>query len=153
MWARLQRLVQSFVLLAASFVLAQPVRADAPAEPPPVRFETHGSFVRLTFLWQRLVDYEVARRGNALTISFAGTAPVEGAAALPRSDLILALSARREGDDTTVVLALAPGTRVRYFRKGLDIIVDVLPPPPGRTRRPAGRALATSADLPAAPLR
>lgn len=151
MRTKLEFLVQGIALAAAALMLVQPARGDTPAQPVQMRLETRGEFARLWFPWRRNVDYEVTRRGNALSISFAHAARIEGTAAVEASDLILAAAPRRADGRAILTLSLAPAARVRHFRKDLDIIVDIMPPlaPPG----PAGLALATEVGEPRATVR
>ncbi|MCU0889483.1 MAG: hypothetical protein MUC64_16000 [Rubritepida sp.] len=107
--------------LPALFLLA-----GAPAEAQEavaVRFGTHPTYSRVVFDWQNAADYTLSREGDRLRITFARTPEFQGAAQRRLPPMVSGFSA--EGD--SVVIALAPGARVRDFRLGGRIVLDVLP--------------------------
>lgn len=141
MW---QRLPATLALLAIGLPLLQPASADAPAEPVAMRLESRAGADRVRFEWRRIVDYTVERRGDAVTIAFREAAAFDGADETARaSALIRAVVRRADAAGSEVTLILVPEARVRYFRKGVDVIVDVMAPAPAPAA-PAGATLAAS---------
>lgn len=95
-------------------------------------------FSRLTFAWQRIVDYRVEQTGNVVTISFRADRAIAGHEAASRHSRLIRWAASRRIDGLSeLALVLVPRARVRHFRHGPAIIVDVLAPP---TAAPVGHA-------------
>jgi hypothetical protein len=127
-------------LLLASALLAWSAQAQA-QEPVGVRFGTHPTYSRVVFDWPAPADYTISREGERLRITFARTPSLEGAA--PRRLPPMVRGLVQEGD--SVVLTLGPGTRVRDFRLGGRIVLDVLAGEDTATREAPPAAAAQSA--------
>lgn len=143
-------------LARASAVPAKTEAQPAPAKPPsaksetppapaagvallPVRVGDHEGFGRLVFDWTRNVDYTVADEGNRATIHFNQPAKLDIAALtehLPK--IITAAEIGTDGGGLTLNLTIADNARVRHFRSGTRIVLDVLDPA-GAARSTASR--------------
>ncbi len=131
--------------------------AGAPAEAQEavaVRFGTHPTYSRVVFDWQSPAEYTVSREGDRLRITFARTPELQGAAQRRLPPMVSGFTA--EGN--SVVIALAPGARVRDFRLGGRIVLDVLPageaaqaavPPQGRPQAETRQAAPAASQAPA----
>ncbi len=118
--------------------------AGAPAEAQEdvaVRFGVHPTYSRVVFDWPNPATYTLTREGDALRITFSRTPALQGAAQRRLPPMVSRFSA--EGD--SVVIALAPGARVRDFRLGGRIVLDIQPAEPA--------AQAAAPTQPAAPAR
>jgi hypothetical protein len=109
-----------------------------------VRFGAHPTFSRVVFDWPKPAAYTVSREGDRVRITFARTPELDGGAQRRLPPMVSGFSP--EGD--SVVIAVAPGARVRDFRLGGRIVLDVLPPePPAQAQRPdAARSDAARPD-------
>lgn len=120
------------VALAAFVILAAP--ASAPAQETAavgVRVGDHPGYSRLVFDWRRPVDYRVENGGPQATIRFTQPASFDLAALQKKPPrLIQAANARPDGNGVAVVLQIADHARVRHFRDGTKVVIDVLDPPP-----------------------
>lgn len=139
-------------------VVVDLIRTDATAGDPapaaaglirlPVRFGIHPDYNRVVFDWTEPVTYRVDQGGSAATVRFERQAVIDdqaAQAALP--PLIESFSSRIEAGGLAVRIGLANGVRVRDFRLGNRIVVDVLPAVP---QSPADGAAADDA-IPAPP--
>jgi len=129
--------------LLVAFAAALPWAAAASAEEAVgVRFGVHPSHNRVVFDWPSPAEYALAREGDRLRITFARTPRIEGVAERRLPPLVTGFAA--EGD--SVVLTLRPGARVRDFRLGGRVVIDVLPAgqalPQEAPQRPASRQAA-----------
>jgi hypothetical protein len=133
-------------LAVALFPLAQPAGAQ---EPVGVRFGTHPTFSRIVFDWAQPADYTLAREGERLRITFARTPSLEGATPRRFPPMIGGLA--QDGD--SVVITLSPGARVRDFRLGGRIVLDVLASddPAPREQQAAGRGASQTRSAPPEP--
>lgn len=122
------------VALAAFVILAAPATVRAQEAPAVgVRYGDHPGYSRLVFDWRRPVDYRVENGGPQATIRFTQPASFDFAALQKKPPrLIQAASARTDGNGVAVVLQIADHARVRHFRDGTKVVVDVLDPPPAK---------------------
>ncbi|MBI4183075.1 MAG: hypothetical protein HY521_03640 [Proteobacteria bacterium] len=137
----------------------QETRAPAGGELP-VRTGAHAGFGRLVFDWSQAVDYRVSRDGEIVVVAFDRPAGVDLArlrGQLPAQ--VLSAEAVVDQNGLSLNLGVGPGARVRHFRSGTRIVLDVLdgsgaaaagPPSPARAR-PAGTAAVRPAAGPATP--
>ncbi len=116
--------------------------APAPAPPAPrvdLRVGEHQGYSRLVFDWRAGVDYQVARKDGEARLRFDRPARIalDRVNAAPPPNLRRAAS-RIEGKRTLVTLSLAPGVRLRHFRSGSRVVVDLLDPAPetDKTEKP-----------------
>ena len=132
---RMVRILRSAaVALAALVILAAPAAAPAQeAAAVGVRIGDHPGYSRLVFDWRRPVDYRVENGGPQATIRFTQPASFDLAALQKKPPrLIRAASARADGNGVAVVLQIADHARVRHFRDGTKVVIDVLDPPPAK---------------------
>ena len=93
-----------------------------------VRTGVHSGYTRVVFDWSRDVDYRVDTRDNRVVVDFARAANADLsrlASQPPR--WITAATQRVEGGRLKVELGIPAGHRVRHFRVGTKVVVDVLP--------------------------
>lgn len=118
-----------------------------------VRFGVHPAYSRIVFDWQEPATYTLSRDGDRVRITFSRTPVLQGDAQRRLPPMVTGLAP--QGD--TVLISLAPGARVRDFRLGARVVLDVLPPeeaapaprpapvPPRQTAQP--RAVPTQAAI------
>jgi len=136
-------------LALASALLCWHASAEA-QEQVGVRFGAHPTFSRVVFDWPAPADYTISREGERLRITFARTPSLDGATPRRLPPMVTGLA--QEG--ASVVLTLGPGTRVRDFRLGGRIVLDVLAgedaapreAPPAASGRSAAAARSTASE-------
>ncbi len=139
-------------------LLAAPVAAQAPADQRVgVRTGDHPAHGRIVFDWTAPPAYQVEQQGDRVILRFPNADAIDlaGARRLPRNVLAVA---RVPGG---VELTLRPGARIRHFRNGPKVALDVLDPteareaeaspPPRRPAREAAPATARAAPPPPSP--
>jgi hypothetical protein len=91
-----------------------------------VRTGDHPGFGRIVFDWAAAPAYRVEEREGVAILRFpsAGVVDLSGARRLPRN-----LLGVREAEGG-IELRLAPGARIRHFRNGPKVAVDILDPTP-----------------------
>ena len=133
-------MVRQVLVLAAVFAVIwalgsdEPVNADvAPVQSAPVSAATvptdlakvpvqigfHRGYDRVVFDWTSPVDYSVKRLGDTVELRFDGAADIDLA---DRGDATV------QGKKTTVSLAIDSSTRLRHFRSGTKVVLDILTP-------------------------
>lgn len=130
---------------AAPVVTPAPVTAAAPSVAPaaksveapradafalPVRVGIHPDYTRLVFEWDRAVDYRASGDAGAAQIAFQRPAQIDAAqlqSRLPKA--VASPSSRISGSETMLNLAIPAGARIRHFRNGQNIVVDILTAP------------------------
>ena len=103
--------------------------AAAPSNAPllAVRAGDHPGFGRMVFDWPRTVDYEIAQDGETLAVTFAAPARIDADALTPKlPKTVLAFTAEPRESSLRVAMTTPPGARLRHFRNGPSIVVDVL---------------------------
>lgn len=101
---------------------AGPVPAGPQAQPRrlPLRAASHEGYGRIVFDWSVRVDYVAELSDDRLMLRFGVPAtPITGGVRAPRNVSAIAAA------DGGVAITLRPGTRVRHFRLGNRIVVDV----------------------------
>ncbi|MEK9678661.1 MAG: tetratricopeptide repeat protein [Rhodospirillaceae bacterium] len=122
-----------------------------------VRTGAHPQYGRVVFDWVKNVDYSVDRQGNRASINFKRRANV-AVAPLNRRGLgnVAGADSVVTGDGTTVVLKIPSTSRLRHFRSGAKIVVDVFNPtgandangpPPASLKPPQVRQAAAAPAL------
>jgi len=104
-------------------------QTTAPALGPllPVRTGDHPGFGRLVFDWPRNVDYDIAQDGDKLNVKFAAPARIDVAALTPKlPKTVLSLATQSSDAGLAVAMTVPEGARLRHFRNGPSIVVDVL---------------------------
>ena len=133
---------------------AKPAAAPAPAprEAVVVRTGEHPGYSRMVFDWGRSVGYRLVRQGRRVVVRFdraarIALAPIAGGH-LPR---LAGAEATVEGGGTRLVLTLAEGgVRLRHFRSGTKVVVDLMDGPT-TTAESADAAASTGAEPPPPP--
>lgn len=94
----------------------------------PVQVEERASFSRLIFQWPMEVGLRISRDGPLATLRFdrPGEVDVEGVRRLLPPPVTGIFSSEVDGR-LQVTLDLLPGQRLRHFRNGNALIVDILP--------------------------
>ena len=123
---------------------APAVQAAAPApQPQPVaaaavrvRIGQHEGYGRMVFDWKQDVAYTAVRDGNRMVIDFGEGTPID-LSVFNRNSLVqvAGVTAEAGGGHTVVSVAVEPGTRLRHFRNGTSVVVDILDPQPNEGAR------------------
>jgi hypothetical protein len=108
-----------------------------------VRIGEHAGHARLVFDWPRETAYSVQEEAGRVTLRFARPAAFDLSAARRGLRNLRGIEATGE----TVTLTLAPGTRLRHFRLGGRVVLDLLD---GAPETPAAPGPAPASAPPAA---
>ncbi|HYF06138.1 MAG TPA: hypothetical protein VD970_00835, partial [Acetobacteraceae bacterium] len=121
--------------------------APAPEARATVRAASHDSFGRVVFDWSSAVDYVAEFGADRILLRFPGRgAPdVAGQQRPPRNVLSIVMS------DGGVAINARPGARIRHFRIGNRVIVDVHDAPAAVTSTLAAGPAAPAAEAPPPP--
>ena len=113
-------------------VEAKVVSLPKPPPPPPppplrVRIGEHQGYNRLVFDWTKAVEYQVGRENGEFDIRFNRAATID-TVKLRESlgDRIASIESANDARGLWVGLRLKNGARVRHFRDGTRVVVDVL---------------------------
>ncbi|MBR0649331.1 hypothetical protein GXW78_06635 [Roseomonas terrae] len=132
------------LLLVAVLAAAAPARGEGPVSVP-MRVGTHPDLGRVVFDWPRRVGYAVEEEAGRVVIRFAEPARIDLAAARrpPRNVLTIG----QDGD--AVAMRITPGARLRHFRLGNRIVIDLRDPAAAQpsAQRPPERAAAPSTGV------
>ena len=113
--------------------------------PLKVRFGDHEGFSRLVFDWSRNVGYRITKEAGTIIIRFDRPARVDVTALnAVRPKYLAAISAANNGakngkGELVVTLAVQETARMRHFRVGTRVVVDILKPLDPATAAKAGR--------------
>jgi hypothetical protein len=135
-----QKCLSGVAVLLLGGLLASPVAAQ---DRVALRTGAHPNFVRLVFDWPGNVGYRVEESDGQVTLRFNAPGAFDLAAVRRPPRNILGVTA----DADTARIQMAPGTRMRHFRIGNRIVVDVL----DAGRSEFGAASGTAAPRRAAP--
>ncbi|HZH27257.1 MAG TPA: hypothetical protein VEY95_08750 [Azospirillaceae bacterium] len=147
---------------------AQPASAPAPTgtQPAarnlpnlPVRTGLHDGYTRLLFNWKDRTDYHVTRDGNIVTVTFPRAAKVDSSHVdLVKPQRIHGLAPQLSGDQLSVKVTVPADARVRDFRVGNSVVLDVLDahpssaaPAQAAASAPQGQPMAQGPAAPAQP--
>lgn len=98
------------------------------------RFGRHANFTRLVFDWRGNVGYRIENQNGAVTLRFSRPAEIQvSQAALARARGFESINARVTESGTDVELQV--DGRVRHFRDGFKVVVDVFDPPVAQARQ------------------
>lgn len=114
------------------------------------RHGDHGTFVRLAIDWPSRIGYDVRREGERIEVVFTkpGAIDLKGARAdLPKE---LAQIEAVDGKVARIYLTLAAGARLRDFRLGRTVVLDIMRPAQQTAAAPALRLPDKAAVEPAA---
>ena len=106
-----------------------------------VRFGDHNGFSRLVFDWSRNVGYRITKEAGIIIIRFDRPARVDlEALSAARPKYLAGISAANNGEGELVVrLEVQETARMRHFRVGTRVVVDILKPHDPATAAKAGR--------------
>ena len=109
--------------------------------PLKVRFGEHKGFSRLVFDWSRNVGYRVTKEAGIIIIRFDRPARVDlEAISAARPKYVAGISAANTGEGELVVrLEVQETARMRHFRAGTRVVVDILKPHDPATAVKAGQ--------------
>ena len=139
---------------------AAPKSSASGAEPLKVRVGEHADFTRVVFDWTRDVTYRVDKEGGRVSIDFsrAATAALAPVTRVPPAR-ISGAAQRVEGGHLKIDLDVPEDARVRHFRLGTKVVLDILngnpsaakaAPRPGAARSGAATPEATARPAPPA---
>lgn len=112
---------------------------EAAASPIRVRTGEHRGYSRLVFDWRTMVDYWLRRQGEMATVVFEEPARFDLSRLGPRpARLIDDIRIERRTGGVEAHLAVPANARVRHFRVGTRVVVDVYAPAKRAPRRQAG---------------
>src|SRR5688572_30015615 len=109
---------------------ATPTTPGATTTPGKVvaRHGDHGTFVRVAIDWPSRIDYRVSRDGDRIEVAFSRPGAIDlkrARADLPKD--LLQIEAV-DGEVARIYLTLAPGARLRDFRLGRTVVLDIMRP-------------------------
>ena len=127
--------------------IIKPGAKDTPASPGPIstpgkvvtRHGDHGTFVRVAVDWPSTIGYRVSREGDRIEVAFTRPGNIDlkrARAALPKE---LVQIEAVDGDVARIYLTLAPGARLRDFRLGRTVVLDIMRPMQQTAAAPALR--------------
>ena len=92
----------------------------------PVRIAYHRGYDRIVFDWRSPVDYSVSRTGGHVVVRFDRAARLNLATLTEKSPTdIYGAKAALDGKQTSVTLSIDPAGRLRHFRSGTQVVLDV----------------------------
>lgn len=95
-----------------------------------VRVGEHAGFTRLVADWKRRVTYSVRRQGREAVIRFDAPARLDlGPVRRDPPKHAAQVAVARDGKATLLRIVLPEGARLRHFRSGLRVALDILPAP------------------------
>ncbi len=106
---------------------------DPAANGPQVRVRTgiHKGYTRVVFDWPEKVDYEIIRKGGTVELSFRRPATINLSPLQGRTPKFIGgASQRHTSDGVTVLLQVLETSRIKDFRAGSKVVVDVFAPSP-----------------------
>ncbi len=96
-----------------------------------VRSGEHKDFTRIVFDWTDKVGYSVERAGGTTTVTFDRPArPDLGAIKSKLPKFLGGIDASAAGDGLKVALRIADSSKVKFFRAGTKVALDIQPPDP-----------------------
>ncbi|PCJ57578.1 MAG: hypothetical protein COA65_09315 [Rhodospirillaceae bacterium] len=121
-------------------LLKTTAKKGAPPERVRVRTGRHKKFTRLVFDWPSRVGYRVKASKGVATIRFQRRAAIDIKSwkkELPKH--VRSFRAQDIGSATQILLAHGAQVKLRHFRDGPRIVIDLFEPPPGKTKKLALR--------------
>lgn len=104
-------------------------KALAAAKKLNVRIGSHPGFTRFVFDWTSAVEFKVRRRGVKATVSFDKPARINvGKVRKALPPAVPEFNAATSATGLSVDMTLTEGSRLRHFRTGAKVVVDVLKP-------------------------
>ena len=99
-----------------------------------VRLGQHADFTRIVFDWTRSVDYKVERVEGLATVKFNAPGAIDVARlSSRRGPRISGAESQSTAQNSSVRLSIAESTRLRHFRSGTKVVLDVLDGPGAKT--------------------
>ena len=124
---------------------AEPESRPAVASRPTIRVRggEHPGYSRIVFDWPDTVDYRVEHSGGSVRVAFDAPADADFARAAPAGlSRVDGLAQSARAGDLVVAVAVPPDSRLRHFRSGPKVVLDILDgeaapaPDPVATRDP-----------------
>ena len=133
------------VVIVLTAAAVEPVTAPTPAQvavdvappddlaalPAPllaIQFGSHEDFGRAIFDWDQEVAYRVEREGDRVVVRFDTVARIGPLSAEDLPSTITAMGAVASDGGLAVALDIVPNARLRDYRSGLKIVLDVMVP-------------------------
>ena len=99
-----------------------------------VRLGQHADFTRIVFDWTRSVDYKVEHVEGLATVKFNAPGAIDVARlSSRRGPRISGAESQSTAQNSSVRLSIAESTRLRHFRSGTKVVLDVLDGPGAKT--------------------
>lgn len=112
-------------------VAVAPAKAGAEAlgKVIPVRVGAHKGFTRVVFDWPTAIDYGVQQKAGTVSIRFRSNARIDlSQLAAGKSPMVASAKAESAAGSTIVSIKAIDGARVRHFRTGSGVVLDLLKP-------------------------
>ncbi|MDP6573088.1 MAG: tetratricopeptide repeat protein [Rhodospirillales bacterium] len=106
-------------------------KTQAPAEAPSVQVRSgaHKGYTRIVFDWPRKVGYRVEKEGSAVAVNFERSARLNiGRLKSNPPNFVRQAAARLQGGGTVFAMTVPETSRVRHFRSGPKVVLDVMAP-------------------------
>jgi tetratricopeptide (TPR) repeat protein len=131
---------------SAKSASTSPVAANV-SERVSVRTGEHPAYGRIVFDWKKRVGYKVAKQGNLATVTFERPANI-GVAPLNGNSLanVRGANAQIGANSTIIGLSVSSTSRLKHFRSGSKVVVDVLNPTGQRDAPPIAQLVPRIAD-------
>ena len=111
----------------------QPTEQTDSAPSVKVRTGVHKGYTRIVFDWPTNVEYGIIRQGGKAVISFGSPARIDLKRLQTRPPKYLSgASSERTSDGVAVTLQVPEQSRLKDFRSGPKVVIDVLVPSPGQ---------------------
>ena len=108
-----------------------------------VRVGEHAEYTRVVFDWTRSVEYDVKREGDFVIVSFNAPGAIDlSRLTSGRTPRISGAETQTDSHGSSVRLSVQGDNRLRHFRSGTKVVLDVLDAP----RTTASREQGTSAE-------
>jgi hypothetical protein len=96
-----------------------------------------------------MVDYVVFQNDAQLSIVFDSQTPIADQTSIARSSALIETAVQqRYQNKVEILFSLRPGVRIRHFRKGPEIVIDILAPRPSIPSTSAPISATASIGLP-----
>ncbi len=133
---------------AAATQIQQPAGAPSGGPRVGVRTGLHEGYTRVVFDWPERVKYGLARNGGKAVLSFDRPARINLAPLQGRPPKFIAgASLENTEDGVAVTLRVPEMSRIRDFRSGPKVVIDVMAPSPERVAEKAKPETAPSPEV------
>ena len=129
--------------------VTSPAISGGPADTVGIRLEATPRFERISFQWRRMVDYVVFQNDAQVSIVFDSQTPIADQTSITRSSTLIETAVQhRYQNKVEILFSLMSGVRIRHFRKGPEIVIDILAPRPSIPSTSAANSATASIGLP-----